>query len=185
MLLATLLMTAWAADIPTAQQKIDLIQEGKIPRGSQVTFPERELNVYVQAKSKELFAAGVREPRIEVLEGRAVGTALINFVELRHAQAQDLNWILRKLLEGERTVKAEAKIVSANGKARVDLERVEINGSGIQGRALDLLLRAFVLPLYPNAKVGEEFELGYEMESLRLHRGMVRVSMKPAPRRAK
>jgi hypothetical protein len=168
-----------------AQQKIDMIQEGRIPPGTQVAFPQRDVNSYVVAKAKEVIPEGLRDPRVEILDGKATGWAMVDFVKMQHASGQDMNWLMTKLLQGEHPIQVVGRVQSANGSARVDLDRVEIGGSGISGRALDLLIRTFVLPLYPQAKVGESFELGYNVDRIELHQGVARVVLSSKPQSSK
>ncbi len=158
-----------------AQQKIDMITEGKIPAGTQVVFVQQDINTYVVAKAKEVVPEGLKDPRVEIQDGKAVGRATVDFVKMRHAQGQDLNWLFAKLLQGEHPVFVTGRVQSSKGLARVDLDRVEIGGSAITGRALDLLIRTFVTPLYPQAKVGESFELGYNVDRIELKPGLARV----------
>ncbi len=159
------------------EQKIGMIQAGKVPPGTNLSFPEMELNRYLEMKAKQVVGEGLRKPRVEIEQGRATGYALVDFVKIRHAKGQDLGWLMRRLLEGEHPVRVTGRLKSANGVARVDLDTVEIGGSGLKGRALDLLIRTFVLPLYPDAKVGQEFELGYDVDRIELKPGMAVVTM--------
>ncbi|MBI3682991.1 MAG: hypothetical protein HY235_21680 [Acidobacteria bacterium] len=167
-----------------AQKKMDLIEQGRIPPGTRLAFSEGELNTFVGLKAKEVVPEGLRQPRIELRESRVIGHAFADFVKMRHAQGQDLNWLLSRLLEGERRIKVTGRVASGGGIARVDLEQVEVGGNSISGRALDLMIRIFVLPLYPQVKVGQEFELGYKVERVEIKPGtafVVMASKKPPP----
>ena len=81
--------------------------------------------------------------------------------------------------ELERQIRVEGRVASNNGTARVDLDVVQVGGASLKGRALDLLVRTFVLPLYPNAKVGSQFELGYNVDRIELKQGLAQVTMAP------
>jgi hypothetical protein len=59
-----------------------------------------------------------------------------------------------------------AHVRSGAGRAVVDVQDVEISGFEISGRALDYMVRNFLLPRYPNAKIGEPFEMGHRIERL-------------------
>jgi hypothetical protein len=161
------------------QQKIDYIENGKVPPGTVLSFPERDVNSFLVKKAKEKVPEGLRDPKVVIRDGSAVGHAYVDFVKMRHAQGTDMNWLMRKLLEGEHPISISGKLTSANGMAKVDLDRVEIGGNSIRGRALDLLIRTFVNPLYPSAKVGENFELGYNMDRIELKQGVAHVLMAP------
>ncbi|HUQ90976.1 MAG TPA: hypothetical protein VM120_04785 [Bryobacteraceae bacterium] len=162
-----------------AAKKIELIEQGKIPAGTQMIFGEKELNAFLLKKAQEVVPEGLEQPRVEITDGRATGYAIVDFVKMRHAKGQDLGWLLTKLVSGEHPVKVVGRIESSNGNARVDLERVELGDTAIKGRALDMLIRTFVSPLYPQARIGEEFELGYNMDRIELLPGAARVVMAP------
>lgn len=168
-----------ASDRLPAKRKIDLIEAGKAAPGSQVAFQEPELNSYIELKSKEIVPEGFRNPRLKFGENRATGTALVDFVKIKHAQGEDLGWLMKKMLEGEHEVTVTGRLESKAGVARVDIDEVQIGGSSIRGRTLDLLIRTFVNPLYPAAKVGQSFELGYNMDRIELKPGLAVVTMAP------
>lgn len=161
------------------QKKIDLIEKGKIPPGTQVVFQQKELNAFLAVRAKEVVPDGLRDTRLEIGNGKVTGYAMVDFVKMRQARGQELNWLMSKMLEGEHPITVTGRIESNRGIARVDIERVDIGGSVIEGRALDLLIRTFVNPLYPQAKVGKDFELGYNMDRIELHPGTARVVMAP------
>lgn len=159
----------------TAAQKIDLIENRKVPLGSQLSFRETELNTYLATKAQEVAPDGLKNPRLVIRDGKATGTAVVDFVKLRRAQGSDTGWMMRTLLDGEHPVQVVGSLQSSNGSARVDIESVEVGGVAIKGRALDLLIRTFVYPVYPNVKVGQPFELGYNLERIELKPGVANV----------
>jgi len=164
-------------DAMPTERKFDLIERGRIPAGTQLTFEERELNTYLQKKAKEVIPDGLREPHVTLAAGRVTGKAYVDFVKMRHAQGEDMNWLMSSLLKGEYPIRVEGRVESSNGNARVDLDVVQVGGASLKGRALDLLIRTFVLPLYPNAKVGSQFELGYDVDRIELKQGAAQVTM--------
>ena len=82
---------------------------------------------------------------------------------------------MAKLLDGERPVRVTTRIVSANGKATVEVQKVEISGLSVDGETLDFLIRNFVLPQYPDAAVNRPFELGHRIDRLEVLPGGVNV----------
>lgn len=168
-------------DSLSADAKFDLIEQGRVPAGKEVLFRERELNDYLARKAQQVVPQGLRAPRVELRQNRITGYALVDFVKLRHAQGRDLGWLTRTLLEGEHAVKVTGKLQSRNGIAQLDLERVEVDGHSVSGRTLDLMIHTFVVPLYPEAKVGQSFELGYNVDRIELWPGLARVVMAAKP----
>jgi hypothetical protein len=166
-------------DTMPTQRKIDLIEQGRIPPGTLLSFEERDLNSYLQTKAKEVIPDGLREPHVSISDGRVTGKAVVDFVKMRHAQGEDMNWLMSSLLKGEYPIRVEGRVASSNGNARVDLDVVQVGGASLKGRSLEMLIRTFVLPLYPNAKVGSEFELGYNVDRIVLKQGVAQVAMAP------
>ena len=46
------------------------------------------------------------------------------------------------------------------------------------GTVLDFLIKTFFMPLYPTAKIGEKFEIGYGIDRIDIRPTGVRVTMK-------
>ena len=155
-------VAAGAASDPlalAAARKIDLIQSGKAKRGSVIVLSLAELNAWARMKAPMVVPEGLRQPRLELGNGSATGSALVDFLKVRHGAGVETNWLIAKLIQGEKRVRVAASIQSANGRAKVHLERVEIGGLAVSGTTLDFLIQTFFMPIYPNAKIDEPFEL--------------------------
>jgi hypothetical protein len=147
----------------SARQKFDSIESGRLRPGAHVTLSYPEITAWVEKEAPR----GVRNPNLRVTErDLATGTALIDFAKLERSQGKQPGWLMEKLLEGERPVSVTARIRSSNGRATVDLQRVEISGITIDGRTLDFLVQNFLLALYPDAVIGKPFELGHRIDRL-------------------
>ncbi len=142
----------------SARHKLDLIETGKAPHGSSVNFSAAEINAWARIRLPELIPEGIRNQRVELGTDTAAGFALIDFLKLRHAQGQSTGWLVTKLIEGERQVKVNIRMQSAGGKCTVFLTRVQIGAAVASGGLLEILLKTFFLPLYPDSKINESFE---------------------------
>jgi hypothetical protein len=152
-----------SGDYISATQKFDLIESERLKPGSRLDLSAGELTAYAVVEAPP----GVRNPRIQLVSPEvATGTALIDFGKLERAHGYHPGWLMSKLLDGERPVSVTARIQSAAGRARVDVQRVEIAGLEVDGRTLDFLIRNFLLALYPDAAVGRPFDLGHRIEKL-------------------
>jgi hypothetical protein len=159
------LLGAPSSDYVSVKRKLDLIESEKLRAGSRVTLTVRELNAYVANEVAE-FKEGVRDPKLELGDNAATGTALIDFLKLRQAAGQPSGWMMQKLLAGERPVRVTARIKSGSGQAVVDVERVEISGVTIDGKMLDYLIQHYLIAQFPEAKVGQPFELAHHIDRL-------------------
>lgn len=147
----------------SAKQKLDRIESDRLRGGTRVELSAPEMTAWVAHEAPQ----GVRDPRIQLVAPEVAScAALIDFNKLQRAQGYEPNWLMSKLLSGERPVTVTARIRSARGHATVDVEKVEISGVTIDGKTLDFLIQNFVLPLYPDAAVGRPFELGHRIERL-------------------
>lgn len=168
-----ILIAAWCAacvagtanDPVAAFRKVESIERGRTAPGSQIRFTPAELNSWLQAEAKIRVPKGVRDVRLALGSSRATAWAMVDFVALRQAATgAPPGWIMQNLFAGERPVTVTARVVSRNGKARVDVERVEVSGVPAEGPALDFLIEHYVKPTFPAAKVAQWFELGYRLD---------------------
>jgi len=164
-----------AADV---DRKILLIETRQVPRGATVTFPVADLNAWVRAQARELVPEGLREPKLKLANGSATATALVDFIKLRHSAGVDTNWLLSKLIEGEKPVLVVATLRCSQGQATVHPLRVEIGGLAVTGATLDFLIETFLLPLFPNAKVDKPFALADGVDRIDITPGAAWVYMK-------
>jgi hypothetical protein len=174
------LIVAAAVDPAAANvsRKLDLIQSGKAKPGSIFVFTSAELNAWVRVKAPMVVAEGPREPRLELGNGNATGYALVDFLKLQHGAGIETNWLISKLIQGEKRVMATASIHTANGRATVHLIRVEIGGLAVSGATLDFLIDTFFRPLYPDAKIDEPFELSDRVDRIDVTPAEARVYIK-------
>jgi len=169
------LIGAPTADYVSVRQKLDLIESDKLKPGSRVTLSARELNAYVANSVTEYALQGVRNPKLELGEGSASGSALIDFLKLRQATGDSPGWIMSRLLAGERPVRVTALVESGAGRATVNVQRVEIGGVAIEGKMLEYLIENYVIPQFPDAKVGKPFELAHRIDRLEVKPNAVGV----------
>ena len=165
-------------DYLNAKHKFELIEKQQIKPGARVPLSASELNAYVAAELPQVAPAGIRNPSVELLGNNvASGRALINFLKIQNARGKPPTWIMRTLLDGEHDVAVTARVDSGGGKATVYLQRVEISGIPIEGGALDYLIRDYLLPNYPNAKINQPFDLKYRMDRVEVSPGVAYVVM--------
>jgi len=160
-----------------AQRKIDLIETAQALPGSTFVFTPSELNSWARYKARQIVPEGVSSPRLELGYGAAKAYALIDFVRARQGQGQTTNWLVAKLIEGEKPVTVNARIDSGRGRAIVHLLRVEIGGVAVTGAPLDFLIENFFRPFFPDAKIDEWFTLPGRLDRLEIAPGQVRAVM--------
>jgi hypothetical protein len=162
----------------SAASKLDLIRHGRAAPGSTVFFTAREINAFAAAQLPLYVPRGLRNAHLELGNGLATGTALVDFVQIRQVAGQSTNWFLAKLLEGERPLKVTTSIQSAHGSATVSLQSVEISGVAISGGTLDFLIGNFLQPIFPEARVNEPFPLLDNIERIEVRPNGARALIK-------
>jgi hypothetical protein len=159
----------------STQKKFDQIADGKLKPGTVVTLTSAELNAWARVKVPETIPQGLRDPILELGSGEANASALVDFLKMRNGQGKETGWLMSKLIEGERPLKIWIRMTSGGGRATVFLNRVDLSNAAISGRTLDFLIENFFKPLYPDAKIGEPFELGYSMDRIDIQPSGVRI----------
>jgi len=174
-LLTAVALAAPGADSPSVKRQIQLIQQDRVPPGTNITLKRDALNAYVRSEVAAVAPAGVREPRVVLGQDRVTGSAFVDFPKLRQAQGKPMGRLLAWLVGGERPIRVDARIRSAKGKAVVDIERLEVSGMVLTGPTLDWLIRNFLWSYYPDAKIGKSFELAHRIDRLEIDPAEVRV----------
>ena len=150
----------------SVSRKLDLIQSGQAKPASVFRFTQAELNAWVRAKAPAIIHDGFRQPHLILGTGEATASALIDFLKVRDASGIQTNFLVAKLIEGEKLVTARASIQSAHGQATVHLLRVEIGGLVVTGAPLDFLVQNFLLPFYPDAQIDQPFGLADHVDRI-------------------
>jgi hypothetical protein len=162
-LLAGALMGA-DADYERARLKIAMIEEDRAAPGARIWLSIGELNAYARRETAEQVPQGLRNPRLELAAGQATGSALVDFLKIRELKGPPPNALVSWFLSGERPIRATARIQSGRGQATVQVQQVTISGISARGAVLDFLIEHFLLPLYPEAKIGRPFELKHNVD---------------------
>lgn len=168
------------ADDPAFERismKLNLLSSGQASPGSVILFPPDEVDAWVRTRVPGRFP-GIRAPKVVLGTGNVTASAMIDFTKVLAGEGQPLNLALEKLFEGERPVRVIARIESSGGQAIVTPARVEVSGIAVTGSALDFLVKTFLLPLFPDAKVGQPFALDFGIDRVDVRPDGVRVAIK-------
>lgn len=179
-MLLALALSVRAADrlAESAQRKLQAIEEGRVRPGSSVSFGPEEINAWARATVPGIVPQGIRDEQVELFEGSATGYALVDFLKMRQAKGDATNWLMARLIEGERPLKVWVRVESAGGRCTVYLTRVELSNVALSQSVLDFLIKTFLLPLYPDVKVNEPFELGDNIDRIEITPQAIRVTMR-------
>jgi hypothetical protein len=163
----------------SVSRKLDLIESGRAKPGSVLRFASAELNAWVRTKAPEVVPDGFRQPRLQLGNGEATASALVDFLKVRDASGLGTNWLVAKLIQGEKLVTVRAGIQSAHGRATVHLLQVKIGDLEVSGATLDFLVDNFFRPFYPDAKIDQPFELADHVDRIEVTPAAAFVYIKP------
>ena len=168
----------------SAKYKIDLIEDDRAAPGARIWLSAAELNAYARIEAPKVVPQGLRNPRLELGQGSATGSALVDFLKVRELDGPPPSRLIMWFLAGERPVRATATIESRRRRATVIVRQVTVSGMTASGAVLDFLIANFLLPFYPEAKIGQPFDLNHGVDRLEVTPAGVRVviAAKPAAR---
>ncbi len=180
LVLAAASLTLHAADpaLESASAKLEKLENGQAKPGEVVFLTPAEINAWVAAKVPEAVPQGIRDPKIELGTDAATASAQVDFLKMEQARGKTIGWAMGLMLEGERPLKVSVRVASSGGKITVSLTRVEISGVGIEGTALDFLIKTFFLPLYPDAKIDEPVDLDFNIDRVQIRPDGLRITIK-------
>jgi len=160
------------------QAKLDRLDQHGYHPGDTVIFTSQEINSWARVEVPKAVPEGVRDERVELGAGTATAYALVDFLKMRQSKGKSTNFLIAKFIEGERPLKVSVRFASGGGLCTVYLTRVEIGGVSAEGSVLDFLVKNFFMPLYPDAKINEPFELGDNIDRLDVRPDGARVILK-------
>ncbi len=179
---AALALRAADPNLDSANAKLDRIDEGRAKPGDEIFFTLAEINAWARDEVPIAVPQGIRDPKVELGNGNGTGSALVDFVKIEQSRGKTPG-LIAKMFAGERPLKVSLSLESAGGTCTVHVTRVDIGGSSVEGTLLDLIIRTFFKPLYPDATVEEPFEIGYNVDKIELRPDGIRVTMKKQSRR--
>ncbi len=182
---AVLLALTFAGAAPAADplfesawNKLDRIESGQAKRGSVIVFTQAEINAWARTRVPQLLD-GIRDPRVQLGKSTATGSAFIDILKVRQGEGLNTNPLVAKLIEGERPFKLSIRLESGGGRATAYLTAAEISSVNVPRPVLDFLVKDVFLPLFPDAKIGQPFDLRDNIERIDIRPESVRVQMKP------
>jgi hypothetical protein len=158
-----------ADDFDSIQRKMDDIVKEHLKPGTRVFMSQREMDAYLRAQAVAIAPKAVKNTKVELAEGAGTASAMVNFLELNKARNGPSNWMMDRLLDGERLVKVSVHVKTDHGKVRVDVDRVEVGGAVMAGAPLDFLIQRYVIPQFPNAKIDQWFTMEHHMDRIDVH----------------
>lgn len=177
-LLALLLLLVAPPGLETAQRKAANIESGHLPPGAVIVFSATEVDALAQRHAAEFGKGSLHNPHVNLWQGHAGVSARVDLARLAQARGNPMHPLLARMLAGERQISAVLRLETVHGQALVDLERLEVDGRVLEGRALDLLIQQFVSTEFPDAHLDKWFPMEYGIGTIVLSRGQATVHLR-------
>lgn len=138
---------------------------------------EVEANDYLRAQKADL-PDGVESPWMRFQEGTTLVGATVDLEKFR---ANLPSSMLLQLLKGRVPVEIEARFEGAKGIGTLVLERVVLGGIGLPETLIETLAQSETANQFlpPGFRMGEPFELPYDLESIQCRLGLVLLQQRP------
>ena len=181
--LAALFLTLFVqteAAIDPLEKKLDELRvryENGSKEAKDYEILEAEANDYLRAQKADL-PEGVESPWMKFQEGIAVVGATVDLEKFR-ANLPDS--MLLQLLRGRVPVELEARFEGTKGMGTLDVQRVVLGGIDLPETLVETMSKSEtanrILP--PGFRLGEPFELPYDLETIRCRVGAVHLHQRP------
>ena len=151
--------------------------EAGSPDAKDFEFQEAEANEYLRAQGATL-PEGVESPWIRFEDGTTVVGATVDLEKFRANLPPSM---LFQLLSGRVPVEIQARLEGDKGVGKLDLARVLLGGMELPASLVSALAQSERAALFlpPGFRMGEPFELPYDLESIRCRSGSVLVQQRP------
>lgn len=151
--------------------------ENGSPEAKEFEFQEMEANDYLRGQGAGL-PEGVESPWMRFEEGTTIVGATVDLEKFR---ANLPTSMLFQLLSGRVPVEITARIEGDKGMGKLDLVKVLLGGMELPASLVAAMSRAESASQFlpPGFRLGEPFELPYDLESIRCRVGSVRVQQRP------
>ena len=162
----------------SANRKVEQIVADQAPPGSTIHLSPDEVNALVRGKIREKKIDGIRNPRVELGEGRGTWSGVVEFGKLPQLASLRDSFLVGSLLQDSKPVSATLRLESGGGKATIDVEQVTIGETQFTGSVLGFLVEKLILDDFPNAKLGEPFELEHNVDQIRIQPDGIFIKIK-------
>jgi hypothetical protein len=151
--------------------------ENGSPEAKDFEIQEAEANDYLRGQGATL-PEGVESPWIRFEEGTTVAGATVDLEKFRANLPPSM---LFQLLSGRVPVEIEARIEGVSGVGKLELVQVLLGGLELPASLVSAMAHSESASQFlpPGFRLGESFELPYDLESIRCRLGSVLVQQRP------
>ena len=158
------------------QKMLVVVQNGSSDSKSsrQTPIDESELNSYLRFRAGDQLPVGVTDPAITLIgQGRVTAKAVVDLDVIRKTQGKGSWFDPTSYLRGRLPVSTTGSLMTNEGTARFDLERVEVSGLPVPKRLLQEIVSYYTKSAdRPNGiSLDEDFSLPAQIRRLDVEAG--------------
>jgi hypothetical protein len=140
-----------------------------------IEFSENEINSYLALELSKNYHPSLKSLVIVVEESKLQGVASIDFDSLAMNSKTILTKLMTKMFSGVHTLAVRGKLVTAEGKARFELEEAHFDDSALPNFLVEEIISAVGRKQKPPFDPMQPSKLPYGIQTVDLHRGRALV----------
>jgi hypothetical protein len=162
-----------AAGLESKFERLQRNAERNPPDPQPTVLSQNEINSYFSS-GKLKMPSGVQDLRAELHANQVIGTAHVDFDQVRAGKSES-NPLL-SLFSGVHDVRVEATAEGQNGEADVQIQSAQLDGIEIPKFALQMFIRKYVEPKYPNIGMETRFQLPERIDTAKVQESQVSLT---------
>ncbi len=176
--MAASILLGWA-DVEKVQRVLAEIGSDSLladPPAREHRLTEADLNAYIALELRQKRPPGIQEMSVRLLGQGRLGTFMkIDPNQLGLKNAAGLKAWLSILMSGTQDLEFEGVLTSGQGKARYQIERVQLNGYPVPAALVEALLQSWGRSLEPPIDFSEPFDLPHPIQQIDIDPGQVTI----------
>jgi hypothetical protein len=164
-----------AASREAARKLTELTSPSPVFSQGVFEFSEREINSYLRYQVSALYPKGLDEVRVRILDDAVRAKARVNFDDLQAGIKAGKVTVMSSLFSGVHEVELAGKLSARNGGGSYEILGVSLDQIEIPKPLIDLLVKRYLVPKYPDAAPDKVFALPYRIDRIECLQGKIAI----------
>ena len=158
-----------------ARKLTDLTSPSPESSGRIVGFSDKEINSYLRYQVSTFYPKGLDEVRVHILDNAIRAEARINFEDLQDGIEAGKVTVMSSLFTGVHEVELAGKLTAKNGEGSYEILGFSLDHTEIPRPLVDLLVKKYLVPKYPDAAPDKTFALPYGIDKIECVQGKLAI----------
>ncbi len=164
-----------AAAREAARKLTELTSPSREFSGGVFEFSDREINSYLRYQLSALYPKGLDEVRVQILDDAVQVKAKVNFDDLQAGIKAGKVTVMSSLFSGVHEIELAGKLTARNGEGSYEILGFSLDRTEIPRPLIDLLVKKYVVPKYPDAAPDKIFALPYGIDRIECMQGKIAI----------